>query len=337
MSSLNIQTTRPKSVTSLLTKFLEVFDPKDRVLITIDPDPDSLSSAMAVKRILWHKVQSTTIAIIRPITRLNNITMVRLLKIPVVDKKDINLSEFDRHVIVDGQPAHFEEFQDINFNVVIDHHPLKEEPQGVDFADIRPTYGATATILTEYLKAAKIKPSKTLATALIYGIKTDTHDFQGKVVEEDVKAFRYLFPFAFINTLRKIEISDMELKDLKFFKRALENKRVSRKRIFTYLERVPSHDICVLVADFLMKIHDIRWVVVSGLTNDKLVVVIRNDGIRKNAGRLAEKAFGSIGSAGGHKGMARAEIPLENLEQYLRKFNANTIQRFIRERFLKRT
>jgi len=327
----------PKSMASRLSRLLEIFIPKDKVLITIDPDPDSLASSMAIKRILWHRVQNTTIAGIRPIVRLNNITMVRLLKIPVLEFKEVEIDEYSRFVIVDGQPSHFEEFSQVNYDVVIDHHPISEEESNAEFVDIRPNYGAAATIMTEYLKAAKIKPSRTLATALIYGIKTDTHDFQGKVLEEDVKAFRYLFPFGFVSTLRKIEISDMSLRDLKFFRRALENKRVSRRRIFTFLEKVPSHDICVLVADFFMKIHDVSWSIVSGMVDQKLVVVIRNDGYRKNAGFVATRAFGSIGSAGGHKGMARAEIPMENLEKVLRKINKNTVERFVRERFMKKS
>jgi hypothetical protein len=35
--------------------------------------------------------------------------------------------------------------------------------------------------------------------------------------------------------------------------------------------------------------------------------------LRRNAGKLAKERFGDLGSAGGHKGMSRAEIPLENL------------------------
>ena len=41
----------------------------------------------------------------------------------------------------------------------------------VPFTDIRSGYGATSTILTEYLEACEADVSQRLATALLYGIK----------------------------------------------------------------------------------------------------------------------------------------------------------------------
>ena len=110
--------------------------------------------------------------------------------------------------------------------------------------------------------------------------------------------------------MRKIEISDLSLSDTKFFRKAFERKHVVRDRIFAYLEEVPSSDILVEVAEFMLKIHDISWSVVSGIFHDALVIVVRNDGLRKDAGRLVRRSFGSLGCAGGHHAMARAEIPL---------------------------
>jgi nanoRNase/pAp phosphatase (c-di-AMP/oligoRNAs hydrolase) len=53
-----------------------------------------------------------------------------------------------------------------------------------------------------------------------------------------------------------------------------------------------------------------------------VVVIFRGDGITRDVGLLAAQAFGGLGSAGGHKGMARAEIPLsaakgEDVELFL--------------------
>ena len=67
-----------------LDEFYSCFASKDSVLVTIDPDPDAIGSALAVKRLLWHKVASTSIGIIRPIRRLNNLAMVRLLRLPLL-------------------------------------------------------------------------------------------------------------------------------------------------------------------------------------------------------------------------------------------------------------
>jgi nanoRNase/pAp phosphatase (c-di-AMP/oligoRNAs hydrolase) len=154
-------------------------------------------------------------------------------------------------------------------------------------------------------------------------------------LEEDVKAFRYLFPLANMNLLRKIELADMGVKDLKYFQQALENKRVIKGKIFAHLDQVNSPDILVMVADFFMRCHEVAWTVVSGICNNYLVVIIRNDGFRKNAGNWAIKAFGRLGSAGGHRAMARAEIPLANLDGELSKAEVSNLGRFVIRQFRK--
>ena len=313
-----------------LATFYSQFKHKDHLLITIDPDPDAIGSALAIKRLLWHKVQSVTIGILRPIRRLNNLTMVRLLKIPLVLLNKLKHQTFDKYVLVDGQPHHNERFQQFSYTCVIDHHPVNNPIEG-SYIDVRPEFGSTSTILTEYLLAAKIKPSQTLATALLYGIKTDTRSFERHTTMEDIEAFRYLFPMANQYVLRKIEISDLSLKDLKYFHKAVERKHVVRDRIFAHLDEVPTADILVEIAEFYLKINDISWSIISGIYENSLIIVIRNDGYRKDAGKIVRRAFGAIGCAGGHHAMARAEIPMEKLSEVLGKTSSTSIERFIRK------
>jgi nanoRNase/pAp phosphatase (c-di-AMP/oligoRNAs hydrolase) len=84
-----------------------------------------------------------------------------------------------------------------------------------------------------------------------------------------------------------------------------------------------------------MRCHEVGWVVVSGVYHKNLVVIIRNDGFRKNAGSKAIKAFGRLGSAGGHRAMARAEIPLANLDGHLRKKDLSDLGQFVIRQFKK--
>jgi nanoRNase/pAp phosphatase (c-di-AMP/oligoRNAs hydrolase) len=329
-----LRSAKPRSISENLNKLLKLFDSKDRVLITIDADPDSLASAMALKRLLWRKAQSVTIAHFNEIVRFDNATMVRLLKIPLVKLQQVDRKDFSKALLVDSQPHHHEAFGDFTYDGVIDHHPVTM-PVEAEFVDIRPNYGATATIMTEYLRSAKIRPSKSLATALLYAIRVDTHNFELQALEEDVKAFRYIFPLANMNLLRKIEMSDMGIKDLRYFQQALDNKRITKGKIFSHLDTVHSTDILVLVADFFMRCHEVAWTIVSGVCNKNLVVVIRNDGFRKNAGNWAIKAFGKLGSAGGHRAMARAEIPMANLDSHLTKAEVSNLGRFVIRQFKK--
>ena len=123
------RTARPRSISENLNKLLSLFESKDRVLITIDADPDAIASAMAFKRLLWHKVQSVTIAHFNEIVRFDNATMVRLLKIPLVKLQQVDCESFSKTVLVDGQPHHHEAFGDFHYQAVIDHHPIRNLTQ----------------------------------------------------------------------------------------------------------------------------------------------------------------------------------------------------------------
>jgi nanoRNase/pAp phosphatase (c-di-AMP/oligoRNAs hydrolase) len=296
------------SAVERLRRFYRQFSGSDQVLILINADPDAIASAMAVKRLLWRKVAGVTISNINVIERPDNIAMIRLLDVNLVHVDDLNDDAlFNRVVLVDSQPSHSEVFRRFQPDVVIDHHPKTELTAA--FADIRPEYGASSTVMTEYLRAARIKPSVKLATGLFHAIKTDTRNFERQTAMEDIRAFQFLFRYANTTLARKIEQADLRLDFLKYFKIAIDTMRIHRGRVFVHLGAVVNPDVCVLVADFFMRVNPVTWSIVSGVCGDTLVLIFRNDGIRKNAGKVAEKSFCRLGSAGGHSSMARAEVP----------------------------
>jgi nanoRNase/pAp phosphatase (c-di-AMP/oligoRNAs hydrolase) len=301
------------SAAERLRRFYDVFPGDSQVLVVVNADPDAMASAMAVKRLLWRRVAGVTLCNINRIQRPDNLAMIRLLGINMIPADQIDPGEFTRFVMVDSQPDHNEAFSKFRIHAIIDHHPDTGYPAG--FSDIRPAFGATASMMTEYLRAAKIKPSAKLATGLSYAIKTDTSNFERKTLLEDLKAFQFLFLHANPHMARKIEQSEITLDFLKYFKSALETMKQRKGKIFVHLGQVPNPDVCVVIADFFMRVNSVRWSIVSGCRTNKLVVVLRNDGIRKNAGRVAKDSFEPLGSAGGHKNMARAEIPLPELQK----------------------
>jgi nanoRNase/pAp phosphatase (c-di-AMP/oligoRNAs hydrolase) len=301
------------SIAEKLRRFYDLFSGEDRVLIIINADPDAIASAMAIKRLLWRKAAGVTISSVNIIQRPDNIAMIKLLGVTLIHADDIKEGQFNRFIIVDSQPDHHPSFARFTpLHVIIDHHPVTDFTAA--FTDIRPGYGATASILTEYLRAAGIKPSSKLATGLYHAIKNDTSNFERPSLVEDIRAFQFLHHHANIQLARKIEHAEIRPDYLKYFAAALQSKRIHGGRIYAHIGSVKNPDVCVLVADFFMRVHSITWSIVSCICSQKLVIVFRNDGLRKDAGKLAKKAFGSLGSAGGHKSMARAEIPLANLE-----------------------
>lgn len=315
-----------KSAKGRVHDFWNVFDKEDDVLVCINADPDSLASALAIKRLLRYRVKSVIIAHPNEIRRMNNVTMVERLKIPLERLKNVKVADFTKKVLVDSQPSHLPCFEKIKFDAIIDHHPVSGEWETA-YVDIRPDYGAASTMLVEYLRAANMKPSVALATALFYAIKVDTQNFEQSAKLADGISFRYLFNIANRNLVRKFELTDLRRSELKYFNIALNQLKYSKRRYYSHLGKVRSPDVLVIVADFLNHVGEIDWVFVSGIHGEKLVVIFRCDGYRKSAGKLASKIFGSMGSAGGHKGAARAEVPLKKLELGGKEFTSDMLKR----------
>jgi len=302
----------PKSRQEKLKRIYELFQKNDHVLILINADPDAIASAMAMKRILWHHVNNVTISHVNKIVRPDNMAMIRLLSAKLVPFEKIDPEYFNRFVLLDSQPNHHPIFSQFTFDVIIDHHP-DTQPEA-PFVDIHPQYGANATIMTEYIKSAKIKPASHLATALFYAIKTDTGNFNRTALTEDVRAFQYLIPLVNIHIIQKLEFAEMRMDFLKYYQIALNTMMIREGKIYVYLGPVSTPDICVSIADFFTRIHSVTWSIISGTCSDELTLVVRNDGMQRDAGKAIQKAFGKYGSAGGHKSMARAQIPVKNLE-----------------------
>ena len=202
---------------------------------------------------------------------------------------------------------------DINYAIIIDHHPITE-PVKADFLDIREDYGANSSILTEYLKAGKIKPSSKLATALFYGIKTDTDNFIRASNPHDMASFKYLYPYINMQILKKIESSEMDRSVLPHYRRAIEQLNFIRDIAYVHMDRVDNPDLLVSLADFFLNIAEIEWSIVSGVYREKLIVILRYAGFHGDAGKTANDLFESCkGSTGGHRTAARAEIPLQKI------------------------
>ena len=152
-----------------------------------------MASAMALKRIMSHRTGKVTIARINEISRPDNLAMIRYLRIPMLPLTDKLKASYSHFAMVDSQPHHNPAFAGIPFSIVIDHHPaVPEHPVDAAYVDIRPQYGAVSTLLTEYLRAYHIRPGIRLATALQYGIRTDTATFTRTGTEIDLRAYQYL-------------------------------------------------------------------------------------------------------------------------------------------------
>src|SRR3989338_2225834 len=277
------------------------------ILIYSNPDPDGLASGWALKELLQSYDVPASIEYTGQVGRLQNASMIQALRLPASAHVQDNLKKSDLIAIVDAQPDFFKEFELPRCDIVIDHHPKKSDRK-YPFSDIRPQCLATSSIMTEYFITSEKPIHKRLATALYYGIKTDSRGQRKKPSSTDREALFYLEEKADKHLLTRIEFSQYSLNDLDYFSVALIKHRYAHNVLYAHIGPVPYMDVCVQVADFLIRVKEAHWALVTGIVDDKLVIVFRCDGNLKNAGKVAQTAFGEIGSAGGHRTMGRAEI-----------------------------
>ena len=283
----------------------------DRVLIMLhnDPDPDAMASGLALRNVLRRTKTTAIIGAMQGVTRPENLRMVNLLDIHVEHMTPESIRAYDRICMVDVQPHYFGGQID-RVDLVIDHHPEQAGYTAV-FKDVRADYGSTCTILTEHLRAVDVNISERTATAMIYAIKSDTLFFNRQTNRVDIEAFSYLYPLADPALIRKMEGADITSERLEYVMRAHQGGRLTDQVFCAFLGTLPREDFIPYVADFFLQLEHVKWTVIAGIVNDSLVMSIRNLGYTRNAGEFARRFFGDIGSAGGHRAMAKAVVPMQ--------------------------
>ncbi|HJZ74272.1 MAG TPA: DHH family phosphoesterase [Vicinamibacterales bacterium] len=296
-------------------QYQRYFSDADRVLILLhnDPDPDAMASGLALRNVLRRTKTTAIIGAIQGVTRPENLRMINLLDIHVESITHQSVKEYDRVAMVDVQPHYFGGLID-RVDLVIDHHPEQPGYTAV-FKDIRPDYGSTSTILTEHLRAVDVNISERTATAMLYAIKSDTLFFNRSTNRVDLEAFSYLYPLADAALIRKMEGAEITLERLDYVLRAYKDGTLSDQVFCAFLGALPREDFIPYVADFFLQLEDVKWTIVAGIVNESLVVSVRNLGYTKNAGEFVRRFFSDIGSAGGHRAMAKAVVPMRALRE----------------------
>ncbi|MBM4272021.1 MAG: phosphoesterase [Deltaproteobacteria bacterium] len=302
-------------------KLKSMFQRDDSLAILMygSPDPDAVASAMALRELLRQTagLSKCTFIATDTVARHQNAEFIRAMKVDIHLLGTVDIGAYNVRAIVDAQPTFFgEALGNTRTQIVFDHHPCMTVWHA-ELADVRDNYGALSTMMTEYLLAAKVKIPRKLYTALLYGIKADTNNFERDVILEDVSAYYLNFARANRQLIRRIELNQIPDRYLKYYDHAYHFKKRYRDRIVSFLGKVDNVDVCVQVADFFLHVIDIYYVIVAGIVKDRLIIIFRGDGYRRDCGAIAKKAFGSYGSAGGHRSAARVEIHLDAIKDTL--------------------
>lgn len=316
----------------------ELLGPREKVgiLLQPDPDPDGIASGIALRALLNRKSTTAPLISFGAVKRPENRAMVAALGIEVRTVTPAELEEFDGLALVDVQPPVFGESPParvLSVDTVIDHHPERGGYDAV-LRDIRTAYGATSTILTEYVRAAGIEVRPRLATALLYGIKSDTQLLGRETSRQDIRAFAFLHAEHSPALLRRIERPALPIDGLRALGRALGTTRVQDGIHMLVLGRV-REDVIPQVADLGLQAEGAEWSVAAGIVGSDLVFSVRNVGYVRAAGEVVRAVVEGLGVGGGHRSMAKGIIPLATLRQEHGKADRATIHEVLLAAFIR--
>lgn len=313
---------------------------KRKVLIVThtNPDPDSIASACALRHLFASWGINSVLVYGGIIGRAENKAMITRLRIPIRSIQTVNPFNFKVVSLVDAQP-----FSDntplppsLVPSIVIDHHPARKASslKKIPFVDIRPDYGSTATILAEYLSQEGVDINRKVATALYYGIMSDTRYLGRNTNEMDIKISTDLYPKVLVKTLSQIEHPRLSREYFRIQQKALQNTvwYPPKGVLISEVENLIDPDMVAIIADFLIRMEGVRWVFVLGRRDHEVFFSLRTMGRHKGgADKLARDLIKGIegGSAGGHEATAGGRLELvspQHREEGIQK---------LKERFLK--
>lgn len=297
-----------------------------------DPDPDAMASAVGIRYLLAEQFSIQSHIVYQGIIgRAENRALERYLEHPMEPLAEDWRARGLPIVMVDTQPGAGNNPVEDGKQViaVFDHHPLLPETAAARYSDVRAGIGATGTMVMQYLQAAGVPIPAQIATALMYAIKTDTLCLTRGVTAEDTAAFLELQPFVDQVALLRIERAQVSIDYFRAFDQALGAAVLYRDVLFANIGQMLYPDWAAEMADWLLRLETVRWVLCTGVFGDALYLAIRTRSLEGGAGKLAQYIVGRRGVAGGHGTMAGGQM-------WLRGDAAEVLVERVRQRSLQR-
>jgi nanoRNase/pAp phosphatase (c-di-AMP/oligoRNAs hydrolase) len=324
--------TRPE----LEKKLLPLIRGKRKVLIITheNPDPDSIAAALGLGYIFRKTMGvSSVIAYSGIIGRAENRAMVRILGIDLIHLDTIVPRNFSIIAVVDCQPhtGNLSLPKGVFPAIIIDHHPSTKASSKAAYLDISRNVGSTSTIVTHYLRVLGLEVDRKVATALFYGIKSDTRDLGRESTEEDMKASTYLFPHILQRKLSRIEHPDLPRQYFVELNAVLKSAMIYGDAVIARVETIAWPEMIGEYADELIQMDGIRWCMCYGRHNGSLLFSIRTKRTNYMAGVLAHKICHGIGKGGGHETFAAGKIDLAYALKKVKDPEDILVKRFLKE------
>ncbi|MFV1959366.1 MAG: bifunctional oligoribonuclease/PAP phosphatase NrnA [Planctomycetota bacterium] len=300
--------------TRLLRRILEAARHARRPLVHLqhNPDPDAIASGVAMQFLLKRVLGlETVLTHTGQVGRAENRAMLRWLGIHIIPAFKIDYHAYDFLMVVDSHPGSgtCRLPPGVVPNVVVDHHPAPDMPEGVDVAFLSTDFGSTSTQVGWLLVENGIHPDGRVATALTYGIKTDTMDLSRTQGPHDERVYREIYTLADKRLLGRIQRARLSQEYFQVLERGLRRARVTDFTVTTYLGRVDHADAVAEISDILFRLEGTKWAMVAGHDGPLMYLsirAVRAEGV--NAGKVAEAISGGFG--GGHETFAGAQVPI---------------------------
>jgi nanoRNase/pAp phosphatase (c-di-AMP/oligoRNAs hydrolase) len=325
----------PPALTSARTlrTLLDLARGRQRPLIHLqhNPDPDALASGLAMQYLLRRLLGvEAVLAYTGLVGRAENRAMLRWLKIQIVPSYKIDYADHDFVVVVDTHPGvgTCRLPPGIVPNVVIDHHPARTAFEGVALTMLDPSYGSTSTMVGALLVDNGVPIDERVATALTYGIRTDTLDLARGGGPKDEAIYEKVFALADKRLLGKIERARVTQEYFQILENGLRRAQITDHAITTWVGPISYGDAVAEIADLLFRLEGSRWALVVG-TNDGILYfsirALQIEGV--DAGAVARDI--AQGHGGGHESYAGGQYPVPPGMEPLACFEG------LRDRFLK--
>lgn len=281
------------------------------------PDADSLAASAALQ-VLVEKAfgQKATVAYDGFVGRSENRLVQKFLGLEMELIERISFEDFPAVALVDTQPGQGNNNlpADLPVLIVIDHHPPIIKPTEAAFWDIRDTYGATSTILTEYLFQSGVPIDATLATALFYGISSETHHLGAEAVQADKDASSALYPLIDKRLFSRIEHAPIEPEYFRDLVASLSKAVRYGPLAVAVAGEIEHPELVAEVADNMLRMEGIKWSLALGRRDDLLYISLRTWALEEeDASQILRQAVDDLGRAGGHGHRAGGQVNLAGL------------------------
>lgn len=285
------------------------------ILTHDNPDPDALASGMGLA-VLFKSAFGIPSRLVYSglIARAENRAVLNLLTPDWQQENSIpDLKRYSAVALVDTQPGAGNNrwSADKVPDIVIDHHyPRWESLRPVRYVDVREDIGATSSMIFQYLEAAKIEVDSPLATALFYGLQTDTRSLARSVSAVDEEIYLKLLSIVDRAKLVRVEQAGLSRDYFRAFHKGLQAARVYGRSVISNLGEIHRPDLAAEMADVLIRLESARAVLCLGIYDDHLQISLRTEPSGQDAGLIVQKVIGELGKAGGHGTLAGGQVSL---------------------------